>query len=133
MGLLRRIFGKRDDQAGRQLDDEPTFDLDLDVRRAQLQRLEQSLDALARRMREVQSVDNPGWCGRVNEYDRLAGEAMMMRRGVPTRDGLLDLIFEVRPVVTGDVPEHLASLLPLQHELLSAADDLRELRPGERV
>lgn len=131
MGLMGRIFGRRDDQAGEQLDDEPAFDLDLEVRRTQLQRLELALDALAGRMREVQSVDNPGWRGRINEYNRLAGEAMTMRRGVPTREGLLDLIFEVRPVVSGDVPEQLASLLPLQQELFGAADDLRELRPGE--
>ena len=130
MGLLGRILGRRDDAEG--ADREPTFELELDVRRAQLQRLEQALDALAHRMREVQSVDNPGWRGRVNEYTRLAGDAMVMRRGVPTREGLLDLVFEVRPVFTGDVPERLSSLAPLQQDVLRAADDLRELRPGEK-
>ena len=130
MGLLGRILGRRDDGEG--ADREPTFELDLDVRRAQLQRLEQALDALTRRMREVQSADNPGWRGRINEYNRLAGDAMVMRRGVPTREGLLDLVFEIRPVLTGEVPERLASLAPLQQALLRAADDLRELRPGEK-
>ena len=130
MGLLGRILGRRDEDED--ADREPIFELDLDVRRAQLQRLEQALDALTRRMREVQSTDNPGWRGRINEYNRLAGDAQVMRRGVPTREGLLDLVFEIRPVLTGDVPERLASLAPLQQAMLRAADDLRELRPGEK-
>ncbi len=135
MGLLGRIFGRRDEQ-NENADgngDSLSFHLDLDVRRAQLQRLEQALDAMVERMREVQNLNNPGWRARINEYDRLAGEAMTMRRGVPTREGLLDLVFEIRPVVVGDVPRPLASLVPLQQELFGAADDLRELRPGERT
>lgn len=130
MGLLGKLFGRResDEDEG----EEPAITLDLEVRRAELQRLEQGLDALARRMREIASVDNPGWRGRINEYNRLAGEAMTMRRGVPTREGLLDLVFEVRPVFTGPAPDELVPLVPLQDEVMAAAAELRELRPGEK-
>jgi hypothetical protein len=130
MGFLDRLLG-RDRDAD---DDGPevTITLDVERRRTQLLRLEQGLDALAREMREAQSVDNPGWRARVNEYGRLAGEAMMARKGVPTREQLLDLVFEIRPVFTGPVPPGLESLVPLQDEVVAAAEDLRELLPSER-
>ena len=130
MGLLNRLLGRRGDDEEEGSD--PEIVLDLDARRTQLQRLETGLDALTVQMREIQSVDNPGWRGRVNEYSRLAGDAMVMRRGTPTREGLLDLVFEIRPVFTGAPPEDLASLVPLQDEVMSAADELRELLPGEK-
>ena len=129
MGLLGKLFGRdRDDDEG--LDDPVA--LDVEARRPQLRRLELALDALAEQMRIAQSVDNPGWRGRVNEYGRLAGQAMTLRQGVPTREQLLDLVFEVRPVFTGPVPPGLESLVPLQDEVLAAAEDLRELLPHER-
>ena len=108
MGFLSKLFGKGE------VEDESDLpiDLDLDARRAQLNELETALDALAREMREVASVDNPGWRGRVNEYSRLAGEAMAQRAGTPTREGLLDLSFEIRPVFTGPVPAGQESLVP---------------------
>ena len=129
MGLLGKLFGR----GGEDEDDEGVaITVDLDRRRPQLQRLERGLDALAEQMRATQSVDNPGWRGRVNEYGRLAGDAMTLRQGVPTREQILDLVFEVRPVFTGPVPPGLESLVPLQDEVLAAAEDLRELLPGER-
>lgn len=129
MSFLGKLF-KRD----RDDDDEGVpIALDVEARRTQLGRLEQALDALASQMRVVQSVDNPGWRGRVNEYDRLAGEAMMARKSVPTREQLLDLFFEIRPVFTGPVPPGLESLVPLQDELVAAAEDLRRLLPNERA
>lgn len=129
MGLLDKLFRRRSDDDG----EETVITLDVDARRPQLLRLEQALDALARAMREVQDVDNPGWRGRINEYSRLAGDAMVMRKGTPTREGVLDLVFEVRPVFTGSPPPALASLAPLQDEVLAAAEDLRALRPGEKT
>ena len=129
MGLLGKLFGR----GGEDEDDGGVaITVDLDRRRPQLQRLERGLDALAEQMRATQSVDNPGWRGRVNEYGRLAGDAMTLRQGVPTREQILDLVFEVRPVFTGPVPPGLESLVPLQDEVLAAAEDLRELLPGER-
>lgn len=122
---------------GRDRDDEDEaaevpITIDVERRRPQLRRLEQSLDALAAGMREAQSVDNPGWRGRVNEYSRLAGEAMLARKGTPTREQLLDLVFEVRPVFAGEIPAGLESLGPLQDDVMAAAEDLRELLPHER-
>jgi hypothetical protein len=121
VGLLDKLFRRTpDDDDG----EETVIALDVEARRPQLLRLEKALDALSRSMREVQSVDNPGWRGRVNEYNRLAGDCMVMRKGIPTREGVLDLVFEVRPVF---------SLVPLQDEVLAAAEDLRQLRPGEKA
>jgi hypothetical protein len=129
MSFLGRLFRRKDGDDG----EEVVINLDLDKRRQQLQRLETALDTLATQMRSVQTVDNPGWRGRVNEYNRLAGEAMTQRQGTPTRESLLDLVFEVRPVFTGSVPEGLDALLPLQNEVMAAAEALRELLPGERA
>ena len=130
VSFLGKLLGRdRDDE-----DEGPEvlITIDAERRRPQLLRLEQSLDALAAAMREAQSVDNPGWRGRVNEYSRLAGEAMLARKGTPTREQLLDLVFEVRPVFAGPVPAGLETLGPLQDEVMAAAEDLRELLPHER-
>ena len=130
MGLFDKLFRRtRDDDDG----PETVIVLDLAVRRPQLLRLESALDTLARAMRQAQTTDNPGWRGRINEYSRLAGDAMVMRKGTPTREGVLDLVFEVRPVFTGTPPADLEVLGPLQDEVLAAAADLRELRPGEKA
>jgi hypothetical protein len=130
VSFLGKLLGRdRDDD-----DEGPEVPITIDVgrRRPQLLRLEQSLDALAAGMRDAQSVDNPGWRGRVNEYSRLAGEAMTARKGSPTREQLLDLVFEVRPVFAGAIPAGMESLGPLQDEVMAAAEDLRELLPHER-
>jgi len=127
VNFLRKLMGHKDDGG----EDAPIA-LDAERRTAQLLRLEQALDALASAMRSQQSMDNPGWRGRVNEYSRLAGETAQLRRGPITRDALLDLVFEVRPVFSGPIPPGLADLGPLQAEVMAAADDLRELLPHER-
>ncbi len=128
MGFFKKLFGRNDD------DDEAAevpIALDVDRRREQLGRLERALDDLAHAMRGAHTVDDPGWRSRINEYSRLAGDAMTLRRGQPTREGLLDLAFEVRPVFTGKAPDGLESLGPLQDEAMAAADALRDLLPGE--
>jgi hypothetical protein len=129
MGFLGKLFGRG---GGEDEDVAVPITLDVERRRTQLLRLEQALDALASQMREAQTVDNPGWRERVNEYGRVAGEAMIVRKGVPTREQILDLVFEIRPVFSGAVPAGLESLVPLQDEVLAAAEDLRELLPHER-
>ncbi len=126
MGLLKKLFGRDED------DEEVPITLDLDRRRPQLLRLEKALDALAAEMRTNHTTDDPGWRGRVNEYSRLAGDAMTVRKGTPTRDDVLDLVFEVRPVFTGEIPAGMATLGPLQAEVMAAANDLRQLLPGEK-
>jgi hypothetical protein len=125
VSFLRKLFGR----------EEPTdvpVSLDLDRRRQQLRRLERALDALAAEMRADHTTDDPAWRERVNEYSRLAGEAMTMRRGTPTREGVLDLVFEIRPLFTGPIPDGMEKCGPLQDEVMAAAADLRELLPGEK-
>ena len=126
MGFLKRLFG-RDEE-----DEEVPITLDVERRRPQLLRLEKALDALAAEMRTDHTTDDPGWRSRVNEYSRLAGEAMAVRKGIPTRDQVLDLVFEVRPVFTGEIPPGMEKLGPLQAEVMAAAADLRQLLPGEK-
>jgi hypothetical protein len=127
VGFLRKLFGRSDEP----VEDAP-IPLDLNARVVQLERLESALDALAREMRACHTIDDPGWRSRVNEYSRLAGDAMTLRKGTPTREGVLDLVFEVRPVFTGPIPDGMAALGPLQDEVMAASDELRELLPGER-
>jgi hypothetical protein len=126
MGFLKKLFGRDEEE------EEVPITLDVERRRPQLLRLEKALDALAAEMRTNHTTEDPGWRGRVNEYSRLAGEAMTVRKGTPTRDEVLDLVFEVRPVFTGDIPPGMEKLGPLQAEVMAAADDLRQLLPGER-
>lgn len=129
MNFLKKLFGRSDDDD--EGEDAP-ITLDVERRRVQLIRLEQALDALANQMRSEQSMDNPGWRGRVNEYGRLAGDAMIQRKGTFSRETLLDLVFEVRPVFSGPIPDGLEKIGPLQAEVLAAAEDLQTLLPGER-
>lgn len=128
MGFLKKLFGKNEDSG----EDLP-ITLDVEQRKAQLLRLEKGLDALVASMREDPAqLANPGWKARVDEYGRLAGEAMMQRGRPLTREGLLDLVFEVRPVFTGTIPEGMERIVPLQDEVMAAANDLQEVLPGER-
>lgn len=130
MGFLRKLFGRDgDDDEGQ---DDPVH-LDQEVRKRQLLRLEKSLDQLANEMRACESVDNPGWRVRVNEYGRLAGDAMTLRRGEVSREGVLDLVFEIRPLFTGPPPAGMEHLVPLQEAVLAAAEELRVLSPTERA
>src|SRR5580765_3936409 len=127
MNFLRRLLGRSEESAP----DKPVT-LDLDARREQLLTLEQAVDALTARMREQERLmSNPGWRGRVAEYDRVAGAATMLRKGTPTREGLLDISFEVRPLFNGPAPEGLSDLIALQEPMLAAAKALQELLPGE--
>jgi hypothetical protein len=125
VSFLRKLFGR----------EEPTdvpVNLDVDRRKEQLLRLERALDALANEMRVDHSMNDPAWRERVNEYGRLAGKAMEERRGTPTRESVLDLVFEVRPLFTGPIPAGMEKCGPLQDEVMAAAEDLRQLLPGEK-
>lgn len=125
MSFLRKWFGREEPE------DVPVT-LDLGRRKEQLLRLERALDALATEMRADHTTSDPAWRERVNEYSRLAGDAMNLRRGEPTRESVLDLVFEVRPLFTGPIPDGMEKCGPLQDEVMAAANDLRELLPGEK-
>jgi hypothetical protein len=125
VSFLRKLFGREEPE-------DVAVNLDIDRRKEQLLRLERALDALAAEMRKDHTTEDPAWRERVNEYHRLAGEAMTMRRGTPTREGVLDLVFEIRPLFTGPIPDGMEKCGPLQDEVMAAAADLRELLPGEK-
>ena len=125
MSFLRKLFGREEPE-------DVAVNLDVDRRNEQLLRLERALDALAAEMRRDHTMEDPAWRERVNEYHRLAGDAMTMRRGTPTREGVLDLVFEIRPLFTGPIPDGMEKCGPLQDEVMAAAADLRELLPGEK-
>ena len=125
MSFLRKLFGREEPE-------DVAVSLDVDRRKEQLRRLERALDSLASEMRADHTMDDPAWRERVNEYNRLAAEAMTMRRGTPTREGVLDLVFEIRPLFTGPIPDGMERCGPLQDEVMAAAADLRELLPGEK-
>ena len=128
MKFLRKLFGRDTDDEGEDVE----IRLDQDTRRQKLLQLEQALDQLSREMRACESLDNPGWRLRVNEYNRLAGDAMLLRRGEITREGVLDLVFEIRPLFTGPAPTGMEHLVPLQESVLATAEQLRVLSPAER-
>jgi hypothetical protein len=125
VSFLRKLFGREEPE-------DVAVSLDVDRRKKQLLRLERALDALASEMRADHTMGDPAWRERVNEYNRLAAEAMTMRRGTPTREGVLDLVFEIRPLFTGPIPDGMERCGPLQDEVMAAAADLRELLPGEK-
>jgi hypothetical protein len=125
VSFLRKLFGREEPE-------DVAVNLDVDRRKEQLLRLERALDALASEMRADHTMEDPAWRERVNEYRRLAGDAMTMRRGTPTREGVLDLVFEIRPLFTGPIPDGMEKCGPLQDEVMAAAADLRELLPGEK-
>lgn len=127
VNLFKRLFG-RDEESGEDL----PITLDVEERRRQLLQLEKALDALVNAMRErPELAGNPGWQARTAEYGRLAGEAMVLRKRVPTREELLDLAFDVRPVFK-DVPPGLEGLVGLQDAAMRSAESLVTVLPGER-
>jgi hypothetical protein len=125
VSFLRKWFGRQEPE------DVP-INLDVEKRKEQLLRLERALDALAAEMRADHTTQDPAWRERVNEYSMLAAEAMNLRRGTPTRENVLDLVFAVRPLFTGPIPDGMERCGPLQEEVMAAANDLRELLPGEK-
>jgi hypothetical protein len=125
VSFLRKWFGREEPE-------EVPVTLDVETRKKQLLRLERALEALAKEMRTDHTMNDPAWRERVNEYNRLAGQAYELRRVDITRETLLDLVFEIRPLFTGPIPDGMEKCGPLQDEVMAAAEDLRELLPGEK-
>jgi hypothetical protein len=128
VSFLRRFFGGKDDLAPA-----GPVDLDIDQRKAQLLELERVLDKLVEVMKaNDQRMSNPAWRERMAEYRRLSGESYRLRAGSFTREQILDLAFEIRPVFSGELPEDVRVVQPLQAQLLEAAAALQDVLPGER-
>jgi len=125
---LRKVFGGGDDMAS------APVTLDIEQRKEQLRVLEDVLDRLVAVMKaNDQRMANPGWRERMAEYRRLSGDSYKLRASPTlTREEILDLAFEVRPVFTGELPEDVRVVQPLQEELLTAAAALQDVLPGER-
>ena len=124
MSFLRKLFKRG---AAEEEEDDSPIVLDAATIGPRLLRLEKALDAVAAEMRREQSMDNPGWRGRVNEYSQLAGECTQVRRSSPlTREAVLDIVFSVRPVFSGPIPDGLEAIGPLQDQMMAAAEDLRK-------
>jgi hypothetical protein len=128
MNFLRKLFKRDADDVG----EEVSIHLDQELRKRQLLRLEKALDQLTHEMRSCESLDNPGWRVRVNEYSRLAAPQRHRIAGEVTREGVLDLVFEIRPLFHGAPPAGMEQLVPLQDAVLAAAEELRVLAPSER-
>lgn len=130
MSFLRNLLGRRNEESGPDL----AVNLNVEARRDQLTRLEAALDELVAALRtDTALMANPGWRERVAEYGRAAGAAMTLRQAVPTREGILDLVFEIRPVFTGTVSQRQEYLVPLQDKVLAIVAELQEFMPGERA
>ncbi|WP_020575751.1 hypothetical protein [Actinopolymorpha alba] len=128
MSWLRKVFGGKDDLAPA-----APVSLDIEQRRAQLLELERVLDRLVELMKSnEQRMSNPAWRERMAEYRRLSGESYRLRSGGFTREQILDLAFEIRPVFTGELPDDVRAVEPLQAELLTAAEALQGVLPSER-
>ncbi|MDO4715994.1 MAG: hypothetical protein Q4B08_00330 [Propionibacteriaceae bacterium] len=117
MGWFRRLF------SGSGEDGQPIAEphLDAELRRSQLVALESALSALIQAMSQPPSpLDNPGWQGKIRDYNWVCGQIRTLIEGTITHDGVYDLILGVQPVFRGEVPEAYAYIEPLQREVLDA-------------
>lgn len=128
MGLFSR-FSRRTEESGPDL----AVSLDEAARRDQLRRLEEALDALITQMQSDEDrMENPGWRGRIAEYSRAAAECGRLRAGALSREAILDLVFEIRPVYRSAVQPDGGPIAKLQDEVMALTEELRLLTPAER-
>ncbi len=128
MSWLRKVFGGKDDLGA------APVTVDVERRKEQLRALEDVLDRLVEVMKANElRMSNPGWRERMAEYRRLSGESYKLRAATTfSREEILDLAFEIRPVFSGELPEDVRVVEPLQVQLMAAATALQEVLPGER-
>ena len=88
--------------------------LDTERRTAQLQRLEDALDALVEAMKAGDRMANPGWKERVAEYKRQSGTAYTLRRGGFTllrRTEELEALFDRDVAAVRTLPELVRTVM----------------------
>ncbi|HSI93030.1 MAG TPA: hypothetical protein VK925_05985 [Jiangellaceae bacterium] len=133
MGLMDRVkamFGEAAEAEDAPVEELP---LDVEVRRAQLDELEDAVRSLARAMAaKTDLMANPGWRGRVEDLRFAANEAAQLSRSGFDRAALHDVAAEVRPLYgPGEVPAEYAPFRAEHERVLAAVDALRGSLPSE--
>lgn len=133
MGLMDRVkamFGDSAEDEDAAVEELP---LDVEVRRAQLDELEDALRTLARAMAANNDLmANPGWRGRVEDLRFAANEAAQLSRSGFNRAALHDVAAEVRPLYgPGEVPAEYAAFQAEHDRMLAAVGALRADLPSE--
>ncbi|MET9023648.1 hypothetical protein ABZV93_27115 [Actinopolymorpha sp. NPDC004070] len=127
MSWLRKVFGGSDDLAA------APVTMNVERRTEQLVRLENALDRLVEVMKaNEERMANPAWKERMAEYRRISGECYKLRSSGFTREQILDVAFEVRPVFGGELPPDVRAVEPPQEEALAAAAEIQAVLPDER-
>ncbi|MGD7708190.1 hypothetical protein [Microlunatus sp. Y2014] len=131
MGWLSRLLGREGAD-----DDSPVAPrmLDQDARRAQLGELEAALEELVTAMDSPPSpVENPGWVGRIKDYNHHLGTTTMLQKQPVTREALVELTAGMRPLFTTGqpVPAGLEHLVPLSDRVITLTRQLEEPLPSE--
>lgn len=126
MGWLDKLLGRGQD------DDTPVPDkvLGSDERRAQLVELSQALrDLVAAMNGDGCPADNPGWRGRVRDYQYSLGGLDTMLSTRVTKEQLFDTLSTIRPL--GQVPAGCEHLTVLADRVVSLARQAERPLPGE--
>ncbi|HET9126766.1 MAG TPA: hypothetical protein VFN73_01680 [Propionibacteriaceae bacterium] len=102
------------------------------VRASQLMQLEGAvLDVLAE-MDTLPARLNPRWQAQAQEFSRVVASSRNLRAGDYDWQQLMDVAFEVRPVVKGAaVPEGMEHLVELQERMMAIATALTTPRDDE--
>ncbi|HOB04075.1 MAG TPA: hypothetical protein PKM36_02255 [Propionibacteriaceae bacterium] len=126
MGWLDKLLGRDRD------DDTPVADkvLGSDARRAQLVELSGALRELVTEMNgEACPSDNPGWRGRVRDYQYSLGGIDSMLATRITKDDLFDTLSTIRPL--GAVPAGCEHLTVIAERVVVLARQAEKPLPGE--
>lgn len=130
MGLFDKLFRRDSD------DDTPVVSapLDQEARTAQLIELEKALEELVTAMTQPPSpVSNPGWHGRVKDYEWMIGGCTLARKATITRDTLSEITTGMRPVFgPSGPPEGLESIAALSDVVIAKARALEAPLPSEQ-
>ncbi len=127
MGFLDKVFRRGDKD-----DDTPVPEklLESPERRAQLVELEQALHELVTAMRGDDCPnENPGWRGRVRDYEYSLGGVQLMLGGRITKEAIFDTVSTIRPL--NEVPPGCDHLEELSRRVVALARAAEEPLPGE--
>lgn len=126
MGWLDKLLGRE------QEDDTPVPEkvLGSDERRAQLTELSQALrELLAGMSGEGCPIDNPGWRGRMRDYQYSLGGIDTLLSTRITKEELFDTLATIRPL--GQVPQGCEHLTTLADQVVTLARQAERPLPGE--